>query len=131
MEGLNLKSECIMVSAPGVKLRFTNKRRKVVLNEKTINCLRICWRIFRLLIQVCGRLPHRCEVGAMLTIKVQNSGSCATLAVRGGLTGFDPQHWAALFFSLFFSIPVSLLMGSILLQTVVNAWQLKPVLKVM
>ena len=39
-EGLNLKSEWILVSAaptPGMKLWSTNKRGKVVLNEKTIN----------------------------------------------------------------------------------------------
>ena len=42
----------------GMKLWFTNKCGKVVLNEKTINGLRVCSRIFSLLIQVWGSLPH-------------------------------------------------------------------------
>ena len=50
-EGLNLKCECILVSAmvhlrQGMKLWFTNKPGKVVENEKTINCLHICLLIF-------------------------------------------------------------------------------------
>ena len=42
-----------------MKLWFTNKNKhgKVVLNEKTINGLCVCSRIFRLLKQVCGSLP--------------------------------------------------------------------------
>ena len=37
--------------------------------------------------------------------------------------GFDPQHWVALFFPFFFSTSVSLFMGSLSLQTMVNTWQ--------
>ena len=37
--------------------------------------------------------------------------------------GFNPQHWVALFFFFFFSIPVLLFMGSLSLQTIVNTWQ--------
>ena len=47
------------------------------------------------------------------------------------LVEFDPQHWAVLFFSL----PLSLFMSSLSLQTIVDTWQrfyfFKPVLKVM
>ena len=58
---MDIPSECILVSAMvaptlGMKLWFTNKHGKLVLNEKTVNCLYICWSIF--LIQVCGTLPH-------------------------------------------------------------------------
>ena len=62
-EGLDLKSECILVSATvhlpqEMKLWFVNKCVKVVLNEKTINGLRVCPRLFRLLLHVCSSLSH-------------------------------------------------------------------------
>ena len=63
------------------------------------------------------------------------------LAVRGSLTVRDRSStlgstFFILIFSCFFSIPVSLLMVSLPLQTIVNTWQcfvyfLKPVLTVM
>ena len=37
--------------------------------------------------------------------------------------GFDPQHWVVLFLPFFFSTFVSLFMGSLSLQTMVNTWQ--------
>jgi len=39
----------VHLRTPAMKLWFTNKHGKVVLNEKTINSLRVCSRIFRLL----------------------------------------------------------------------------------
>ena len=59
-EGLDLKLELVLYGAPipRLKLWFTNNCEKVVLNEKTINGLRVCSQIFHLLIQVCGSLPH-------------------------------------------------------------------------
>ena len=71
-----------------MKLWFTNKRGKVELNKKTINGLRVCSCIFRLLIQMCGSLPHWCEVGSMRTVTVLNSHNevvtGAMLVVCGG-----------------------------------------------
>ena len=57
---------------------------------ETINTLRVCSHIFRLLIQVCSSPPHWCQNRCHVkTIKVLNSllsGYSATLAIRGGRT---------------------------------------------
>ena len=46
------------------------------------------------------------------------------MLVRGGLmVRVRSSTWGSTFFSLFFSIPASLLMGSLPLQTIVNTWQ--------
>ena len=67
-EGLNLKSECILVSAMVYLHQKWNFGLPTSVEKKTINGLCVCLRIFHLLIQVCGSLPHWCEVGAMWTI---------------------------------------------------------------
>ena len=69
-EGLNLNSECILVSEwctyPKMKLWFTNKYGKVVLNEKTITV-----SVFACTISIyyysCAvvYLIDACDVGAM------------------------------------------------------------------
>ena len=64
-EELNLKSECIlqlvsaMVHLPQeMKLWFANKCVKVVLNEKTINSLRVYPCLFHLLLHFVSSLSH-------------------------------------------------------------------------